>query len=211
MNSGQHAPGRRPPGGQPGLALGRGVLLLVVAIVVGIVLLRSVPTPTAPGSVTQPTTTTTSTQPSNLGGGTTRTTTPTLLAPSKVIVLVANGTSVPAGAGNLVNALKGVGYMALIPYDTTPPDSVSTSAIYYKAGYAPEADALATLLKQPATEVAALPSSVPVVTTMAFDVMVIEGTTLATSFADPVSLTPSGTTSTTIKTTSTSTTTTSTS
>lgn len=166
-----------------------------MAVVVGVVLLRTVPTPKAPAGSASTTTTTVASPsaPDNSGETTTTTAPATLLPPSKVTVLVANGTSVPAGATNMVNALKQLGYLVLVPYDTT--SAATASAIYYQAGYKPEAEALATLLSQPASEVAPVPSPLPVRTTLSFDVMVVEGPALATRFANPVSLAKSTTTS----------------
>lgn len=198
MNSGHHAAGPR----SSGPALGRGLLLLVVALVVGIVVLRSIPTPVPSGSAVSTTTTATTTPKPNNPLASPPATSSTL-APGKVEVLVANGTSVPVGAGNLVNALKALGYDVLVPYDTNT--TASASYIYYAtSAYKQSALALAKLLSQPDSEVLAQPASIPVTTTAKPDVVIIEGPTLAQRFASPVTL---GTTKTTTKTTTKATTT----
>lgn len=207
MNSGRHSAG--PSSSGP--ALGRGLLLLVVAVVVGIVILRSVPTPVPPGGTTSTTapSSTASTQPPNnpLAAGPPVTT--ASLPPSKITVLVANGTTVPAGAGNLRSALQALGYNLLLAYDTTAP--AASSAIYYATStYKQSALTLATLLGQPASLVAALPStatSVQLTTTAGANVVIIEGPTLAQRFASPVTLHGSGQNSSTTTTTTTTSTT----
>ncbi|MGH9071222.1 MAG: LytR C-terminal domain-containing protein [Acidimicrobiales bacterium] len=191
MNSGRHAAGPRPSG----LALGRGFLLLVVALVVGIIVLRSIPTPRPSGAAATTTTTTTERPGSQTGKPTGDTTTTTMapLAPAKVQILVANGTSVPVGAGNLVNALKALGYDVLVPYDTTA--AATATAIYYASSiYKPSALTLASLLSKPASVVSALPKSIPVTTTATPNVVIIEGPNLAKRFASPVSLKTTSTT-----------------
>lgn len=189
-----------PPGRVPGLALGRGVILLAVAVVIGVVLLRSLPTPVPPGAATttttQATTPTHSTKPVASGS----TTTTTTLAPSKVAVLVANGTSVPSGAGNLANALKALGYDTLPAYDTTAP--ATASAVYYVSEtYHQAAVTLAKVIGVASTSVAVLPSTAPVPKVSGTDVAVVEGPHLAARFANPTSLGTTTSTSTTTSTT----------
>lgn len=186
MNYDPNAPGDRPSGRGRGLALGRGIVLLAVALVIGIVLLRSVPTPVPPGPVTATTVTTAAPLRKKPVAKGPTTTVPTL-APSKVAVLVANGTTVPSGAGNLAVALKALGYDTLPAYDTTAP--ATASAVYYvSATYKQPAATLAGLLGLPSSAVGLLPSSAPVPKVSGYDVAIVEGPHLAARFANPTSL-----------------------
>lgn len=195
MNSGRHPAGPK----SSGIALGKGLILLVVALVIGIVVLRSVPTPVAPRAATTPVTTTPDTAPAQPATkpAATGPSAPTItLPPAKVAVLVANGTTVPAGAGNMVTALKALGYNVLPASDTTAP--ASATVVYYVSDtYKQAALTLADKLGQPPGVVTVLSKSAPLSTTTGADVVVIEGPTLALRFAGPVSLGTTTTTSTT--------------
>lgn len=197
MSRGHHSTDDRSFSRSTGLALGRGLVLLAVAVVVGIVLLNSVPTPTPKVPASTPPSPT-STVPAKHHGTTTTTVPPatsTTLAPSKVAVLVANGTSVAKGATNLSNALKPLGYKLLAPVDTT--SAATGSAVYFAPGYDQAAASLAQLMKLSPSSVQPLPSSLPVASVSGADVVVVEGPTLAQRFTNPTSIAPpsGGTTS----------------
>lgn len=61
----------------------------------------------------------------------------------QVVVLVANGTTVPNQAGRLTDRLRNQGFSTRNPKTATPQ---TESVIYYRPGFAPEASAVATAL-----------------------------------------------------------------
>lgn len=206
MSSRRHASRDRSLRRSTTMAIGRGLVLVAVAVVVGIVLVNSVPTPgPATPSASQPAAAGSS-HPRGSGGaapaGTTTTTAASsattaapAMPPSKVKVAVANGTNdaVPLGATHLADALHALGYQVLAPMDTTQPQS--SSAVYFAPGYDQAAAALAHRLQLSPSVVAPLPSSVPVSNVSGADVVVIEGPNLAQRFKTATTLaqaTPAG-------------------
>lgn len=188
MSQGRHAADDRSLGRSTSLALGRGALLVGAAVVIGVVLLHTVPTPGAsPAPSGSPagagTTVTTVRHRSAVSPATTATSVPR----SQVSVLVANGTSVGLGASHLSTALGAAGYHVLTPTNTT--QSQSASAVYFVSGYADAAAALATLLQLGPSTVQGLPSSLPVPSVAGADIVVVEGPNLAQRFASSSSLT----------------------
>lgn len=141
----------------------RGVVLIVVAVVLGVVLLRATDGP-SPFESTTPSSglaggvsTTVST---NLGLSTT-TTASTLpgIDPSTITVLVANGSGGVAGlAGRLSDQVEAAGYQTATPTDTS---TVNASVVYYVPGFEAAAEDLAALF-EPAPDVAPLPDPPPV-------------------------------------------------
>jgi hypothetical protein len=202
--------GRSAPGGGAGggdrINLGRGVALVVVAFVVGVILLNvgsrppvntgavtttppsTVATTTVPGSTTSTTahatTTTAHGTTTTAGHGTTTTahgattTTTTTVPRSSVKVLVANGTAVPNQATNYSRYLSGQGWNTLPPADATT-QALKTSTVYYAQGAQSSAETIASSLGLPATAVAPLTTSVPVSSTTGADVVVVIGADLA--------------------------------
>ncbi|GEM_PF-4982807 len=169
----------------------RGLGLVAAAVAIGIVLLSSVPTPgrVATAAVHKAgrhrTLPTVARKARSKGRSRAhRSASPTTtnsLPPSKVTVLVANGTGAGLGATHLDQALRSAGYRTLGPMNTTQPES--SPAVYFVSGYDQAAAALAQRLHLPPSSVAPLPASVPVTSSGGADVVIIEGTTLAREYS----------------------------
>lgn len=152
-----------------GGAMLRGVMLIVVAVVLGIVLLQGTDGPDPFTAATEDTTDTTgdggdggtSTTVPAIGDDTTSTTevAPPPVDPSTITVLVANGSGGVAGlAAAVTEVVSGAGY------ETAPPTNsrvVESSVVYYTPGFEEAAGAVAQLF-DPAPEVAPLPDPSPV-------------------------------------------------
>lgn len=143
------------------MAAGRGALLLLVAVVLGIVLLNK--TDDTPSTTVAQTETSEPRGDENGDDGPVTTappTTNTTLAahqPSEVKVLAVNGTSTAGIGGKAKDVLLGAQYNALTPTDAkTKP--VQTTAIYFAPGYQADAASIALLLKAPPTTVAPMPA-----------------------------------------------------
>ncbi len=197
-------PGRRS-GGSPRdqVNLGRGLLLVAVAVVLGVLLLAvgsrppavtagstapplplgstttTVPasTTSAPTTTTAPATTTTTHHSSGHAGGHATSTTTSTVPHSSVAVLVANGTTVNNAAANYSQALSAQGWNTLPPVDTT--STVAASAVYYAQGQQAAAQEVAQTLGLTASAVKPLTTSVPVSSTTGADVVVVIGPDLA--------------------------------
>jgi hypothetical protein len=159
----------------------RGAGLLAVAVILGIILLRSgggdpysrsirtVVSPT-PEITVRPPTATTITVP--------------VRTPGDVKVLPTNGTST-AGAGTAIfTRLKQAGYNVLAATNTTSP--AATSNVFYNPGFEREARVVAQLLGLPDSAVQAMPTPPPVSDTRGADVIVVVGPDLART-ANPTS------------------------
>lgn len=144
-------------------ASARGLLLILAAVVIGVLLLRS--TDAAEpfevdaggdgdgGEIVAP-----AAGDDDAAEGTTTTTAP-LRDPSQVTVLVANGTSIKGAAKAITDQLKAANYKTLTAVNTRQP--VNTSMVYFRPGYEAEARAVAELLKVP-PQVAPMPDPIPV-------------------------------------------------
>jgi len=146
--------------GSTGNAAARGVVLIAVAVLIGIVLLAKgfdgpSTTSTAPVvTTTAPTVTTTeadTTETSTTADSSSVTTTAPAVAPiaslrppAEVKVVVANGSGVSGAAGAAKGALTTAGYVAEAKNAVTA--STELSAVYYVDGYQGEATAVAELL-----------------------------------------------------------------
>ena len=162
MNRGTHASGDGSFGRDAGTQTLKAVVLVVVAVVIGWALLRH--TGTTKVATTTPTThparTSTSTTTTSVA---TTTTTVALIPPSTVKLQVLNGVLVGELSTYFSDKLRASpGYDTLSPRNATA--KVSASVIYViTPNYVPEADALATTLKLPATAVqAAVPATAPI-------------------------------------------------
>ena len=184
MRPGTHAAADGSFSRSAGAAMGRGVLLLAIALVIGIVLLNATDdqppgTHVAAGSRSgdssgdnrdKPKVTTTI--------GPTTTTLPAR-QPADVKVIVANASDVKGAAGKATEQLKAAKYNALAPANSTKLDA---SAVYFTAGFDREAAAVATALGLPAPSVKALPTPPPVDVKTA-NVLVMLGVDHAPRFA----------------------------
>lgn len=152
----------------------RGVMLIVVAVVLGIVLLQGTDGPDPFTAATEDTTTTADTTDDGDDGNTpptvaddgddeeTTDTTevpPPTVDPSTITVLVANGSGGVAGLAAAVTEV-----VSEAGYETAPPTNsraVESSVVYYAPGFQEAAAAVAQLF-DPAPEVAPLPDPSPV-------------------------------------------------
>lgn len=163
MSPGRHAADDGSLGRSAGMAAGRGIGLIAIALLVGIVLYNAAdtsPATTVVGEGQKPTATT----------APVRTTAPTtslppLRAPSEVRLVVVNGTTTKGAAAKVSDPLnKTAGYNTLKPADATaavkqaPP---KTSLVYFTVGYEREARAVATFLGLGVKAVSALPNPPP--------------------------------------------------
>ena len=161
------------------MAAGRGALVLVVAVIIGIVLLNKVDEPPDrqisaggdSGDDTEETTTTALAVPVP--------TTAPARQPGEVKVLSANGTRVNGAAGRVRDVLKALGYNVLSPIETKSP--VQSSVVYYTAGFDREAQVVAQVLKLQSTAVQPLPAAnaLPVSDLRGANVVAVVGPELA--------------------------------
>lgn len=158
-----------------GAAATRGLLLLIVAALIGFVLYRSVddvPPGTDVASTAERTTTTS--KASEDGGEVVGTTTVPLRAPKDVKVLVANGSGVGGLGGTVSARLRApAGYNVLSPVNA--PARVQATTIYYTPGFDREAAALAKTLGLPPTTVKPMPAQAPVPDNRGANVIVVAG------------------------------------
>lgn len=193
---------RRPT--EPTVNPARGAALVVVAVVLGLVLLRN-------GLDTSEVVTSTRGDDSSSDGGDAgsddatdageeTTTTLAEKLPAEVTVIVLNGTSVGGAAGKYSTALGTVGYQMLEPGDA--PTNVPATQVFFTPGYEQEAAAVALAAGAPATVTpAALPTPPPgevgaanVVVVLGADLASLTPTTVATT---PTTVTDTGDTTTT--------------
>lgn len=176
MNRGQHAADDGSFGRSAGGAMARGVALIVVAVVLGIILLQATDGADPLGPVAGPVGegdagTTTSAAPAPSGSVTTALT-PTTLDPSTITVLVSNGAGVGGLAGDLTEVVAAEGFETAEP--TTAPEQVESSTVYYTTGFEEAAEAVAAVF-DPAPEVAPLPDPSPVEDLAGANVVLVAG------------------------------------
>jgi hypothetical protein len=167
------APGRAastptPPDAEDPRTRTIGIILIVVAVLIGVVLLAKgfsqedglVSTAT-PADERTTTTTTQATAASGAGAAADETTTTTAAAdaPANVSVLVANDTGKSGVAGTNADKLKTAGFTKV---DTANAPTAAKSAVYYSSGAQADAQAVATALGLAPATVAAMPSPPPV-------------------------------------------------
>ena len=183
MRPGSHAADDGSFGRSAGIQVGRAVLLVAIAVVIGILVLHR-SGGGGPTVVVATGSTTTTTKAPN-GGKTPVTTaqTTTTTAPARpasaVKLLVANGSSVRGLAGLISTKLHTAGYNTLAAANAT--QQVTTSVVYYEAGFQREAAAVAQVLGLPATAVQPMPIPPPVTNLNTANVLVVTGPDLATA------------------------------
>jgi hypothetical protein len=174
VSRGQHAAGDHSFQRSASNAMLRGLALILVAVVLGVVLLRSTDhTPTfTEVKASDGTTTTTA------AGSTSSTTAAAAKAhdPSEVSVLVANGTLTTGAAGRIAGQLAASNFVLKPATNTKTP--ASASVVYYAAGYEADAQAVAKLLT-PQPGVQAMPATLPVADLAGAQVLVIVAADLA--------------------------------
>jgi hypothetical protein len=166
----------------------RGVLLVAVAVVIGVLLMPSGTRPplavvTSRTSASVGSSTTTPTHPS-----TPKTTTTTVPGPQMIHVLVANATTVNGMAGAITTFLGGKGFQTLTAVNATT--ALSSSQIYYTSGgSAADATVVATSLGLPGAVIQPASSPPPVASSAGASVVVIAGQDLVSRFAPSSSTT----------------------
>ena len=167
-----------------GGAAGRGILLIAVAVLVGVLILRNgFDNGSGGGSSAPPTTqagaTTTSATNTTAAGGSTDSTTPPPASTrpnNQVKVFVANGAGVQGAAGRAVETLTPLGYVAVAG---NSPNRVQTTTVYYTEGYQAEAQGIAAALGAPAAAVQPMPTPPPVADIQGAQVLVMLGPDIA--------------------------------
>jgi len=159
---GRYASSENSFAGSAGNAAARGVILIVVAVLIGVVLLAkgfdgprittaspTVPTTASPSVTTAPTDVA-ETPTTSADSGATPTTAPTpavtpaLRPASEVKVVVANGSGVKGAAGAAKGKLTAANYIAEAKNAST--SSIELSAVYFIDGYREEAKVVAQTL-----------------------------------------------------------------
>ncbi|CAA9256994.1 MAG: hypothetical protein AVDCRST_MAG50-2658 [uncultured Acidimicrobiales bacterium] len=191
-----------------GGALGRGILLLLLAVGIGVVLLAGTDQ-TAPAdrlvaaAADEGTSDGGGGEPRGTGTSTSTSTVPQAppTVPTRpardVKVLVANGTDVQGAGRNVTEVLRPPGYNLLSPVDATGA-KVDATSVYFAPEYAPEAGAIAQALEVPPAAVKPLPAEAPVRALNDANVLVVVGSELAARTAAPTTTTagPAATTTT---------------
>jgi hypothetical protein len=153
----------------------RALIVLVAFVAVTVLVLSDIhpaATKAASGSTaTTTTTTTTTTRPTH------PTTTTTTIPPNKVPVVVANASGVTGAAAKISSQLATGGWDLLAPVNATT--EVTTSSVYFVAGFQREAEIIAASLHLPASAVAPYTTAVPISSVGTAQVVVIVGPDLA--------------------------------
>lgn len=182
MRPGNHAAPDGSFGRSAGGAAGRGIALLAVALLIGILLLNA--------TDADPPGTRVTTGPSGVvddddagdGGDagsddgvsastTPPPTTPAARPPREVKVIVVNASGVKGAAGKASEILKPPGYNVLAPTNANSGES----AVFFTPGYDSDATAVATALGFPLTSVKPLPTPPPIPDSKGAHVVVIVG------------------------------------
>lgn len=185
MSDQEEAPRRRrrqpeqpvTPQGSPA----KGVILVVVAVLIGFALLQDRDSSTAQvavGADDDPAVDTSDddgTDEAPADSSTTTTEAP--LPPSEVKVLVANASEVDGAAGVQSNDLEALGYVTANP--TNAQELVPTTVVYFTPGFQAEAEELATQIGADPAVVAPLPTPAPVADMQLSDVLVVLGPDVA--------------------------------
>lgn len=168
-------------GRSAGMAAGRGAVLLMVAVILGVVLLNAADDPgpdrISAGAAEE--------EEDGSSGETTTTLPPTTLAtvpprsPQEVKVLPTNGTPVKGVAAKARDVLKSAGYNVLAPTDAQK--ATSSNVFFTTAEFEREAQGVAAALGLPSTVVAAYPAAppLPVADPKGANVVVVVGPELA--------------------------------
>lgn len=146
----------------------RGLALLAVAVLIGIVFLNATDadppgtTVSAKGDSDTPSGDGAGSDAAGEGKAVTTTVAPTTTVPARapkdVKVIVANASSTKGAAGNAKKVLDPLGFNMLSPANAA---SVAESSVFYTPGYERDAAALAAALGLPGTTVKAIPAPAP--------------------------------------------------
>jgi hypothetical protein len=163
--------------------VGRAVAVIVVAVAVGVLVLRSGATPARVATTTSTTTTTTTTAP--------RAATTTTVGHSQVKVLVVNDSTTNQVAAAYSTVLQHGGWDVLAP-QTANVAPRATSSVYYATNKRADADVIAAAFGIPSSSVFPISSATPVANTGGADVVLVIGADLAAK--TPPSTVPTTTT-----------------
>lgn len=180
MSRGQHAADDGSFGKSAGGAMARGIVLIVVAVLLGVVLLNATddPEPFADASDQESDErgATPTTESPAAEDETTSTSAPAVARdPAEVTVYVVNGSGVRGVAGRITEQLKAATYITVDPGNI---DVVDSSRVYFTPGYEADAAAVAGLLTPPPA-VEALPDPPPVDDLQGAQVLVVVAADLA--------------------------------
>lgn len=177
MSRGQHAADDHSFSRSASGAMLRGVALIAVAVILGIILLQATDGP-------DPLTTANGDDPAAVGDETTTTveedqpqatpTTEPAPDPSTITVLVANGAGVGGLAGDLTELVAAAEFETVSPTDVSDGEEVETSVVYYTPGFE-EAATMVAAVFDPVPEVAALTDPPPVDDLAGANVVVVAG------------------------------------
>jgi hypothetical protein len=171
---------RRPT--EPTVNPARGAALVVIAVVVGLLLLRNgLDTSEVVTSSKDNSAKDSGKDSSKDGSSGSTSTTVAVKSPAEVTVIVLNGTSVSGAAGKYSTAIGSAGYQMLTPGDA--PTKIPATQVFFTPGYEREAAAVALAAGAPGTVTPAALPSPPPGDVGAANVVVIIG-------ADLASLTP---------------------
>ncbi|HEX7165942.1 MAG TPA: LytR C-terminal domain-containing protein [Acidimicrobiales bacterium] len=193
MKPGRYAAADGSFGRSAGAAMGRGVILLGIALLIGVVLLNATDDQPPGTDVAAGTSNgTTEEKADDRKPAATTTVPPTTLpakAPAEVKVLVANGSGLKGAAKNANDKVKAAQYNALAPTDGP---ATKETVIYYTAGFEREAAAVAGVLEIPSTLAKPMPTPAPFDTKTA-NVVVLLGPDHGTRFSTATTVAPTTT------------------
>jgi hypothetical protein len=164
---------RRP---EPQASPVRGAILVVVAVVIGLVLIRNgVDTEvSARGGDSGA-----NGESPDTSGDDTTSSTAALRPPAQVKVVVANASGVDGAAGSVTTTLQQGGYATGTATDA--PATVATTAVYFVSGFDREAQAVATAIGGQPAIAQPMPTPPPIADTQGANVLVVLGPDLAPS------------------------------
>lgn len=178
MSRGQHAADDNSFNKSAGGALLRGVLLVAVAVVLGVVLLQATDRPdpldSAGGDRPVVDDATTTTVADDEPPPTTPTTVDPPFEPSTITVLVANGAGVSGLAGDVTEIVAEADFETAPPTDVSAGEEVEESIVYFAPSFEEAATAVAAEFDPP-LEVAALPDPPPVDDLAGANVVLVAG------------------------------------
>ncbi|MBW3615491.1 MAG: LytR C-terminal domain-containing protein [Actinobacteria bacterium] len=190
MRPGNHAAGDGSFGRSAGGAAGRGVALLAVALLIGIILLNATDgDPPGTRVTTESETGADVTEEEGNGedaDGAAATTTPAppdtppaAHAPKEVKVIVVNASGVKGAAGKASDLLKPPGYNVLAPTNAKRGETV----VYFAPGYEADAAAVAAALGLPPATLKPLPTPPPIPDSKDAQIIVVIGADQGSRFA----------------------------
>jgi hypothetical protein len=154
----------------------RGVLVVIVAALLGVLVLREIDSSASVDSGGSTATTTT------VAATTTAiATTTTTVNKASFTVLVANASGTQGAAGRLAEKMQADGFTVAQPVTATT--KVDTTAVYYLSGYEAAADSVAAYLAVGAPQ--PMPEPKPVADLGQAQVLVVEGRDIASSASTP--------------------------